>query len=144
MKATLEFDLPADIDAYLDAVNGARWREFVRHAQNHVSMWRDIEQDPKAIEVYSTVKLWLTQELGLAGLTHHTNQSLLDEYIRYEKFCSRQVENHNKAQEAADLHTQNANPPLIRPAEGRGPDKKSRKRPAGAAGGEGHNNPTPA
>ena len=30
MKATIEFDLPAEHDAYLDAINGTRWKEVMR------------------------------------------------------------------------------------------------------------------
>lgn len=103
MKATLEFELPAEQDAYWDAINGARWREFVRHAQCYISMLRDIDKNPECREAFFALKTWLREELGNAGITHHTSKSLQDEYRRVEKFYSEQVEKHYKGQEAADF-----------------------------------------
>lgn len=103
MKVTIEFNLPAEQDLYLDTINGARWREFVRHAQCYVSMLGDTDKNPKCRKAFIALKMWLAEHLGNAGLTHHTGKSLEEEYARVEKFYSDQVEKYHLDQEAADF-----------------------------------------
>lgn len=98
MKATIEFNLPAEHDAYLDAINGTRWKEVMRAFEWTLNVWRDTEENSDRRHAHDIVLRQLRDERKYAGLTYATVKSLKQDHARMDKFWWKRLNEYLKAQ----------------------------------------------
>lgn len=78
MKATIEFELPADQDSYRDAMNGARWRAFAQGIEQMLIVMETTETRPDAQETYTNILRRMRFERAGAGLTYLSTAALAE------------------------------------------------------------------
>ena len=91
MKATLEFELPAEHDAYLDAVNGTRWRQYANLVEACVSTVGVKSESPECRQEFCEFLQSMREERLDAGLSLHTSESLQKIYDRHAESLQRRA-----------------------------------------------------
>jgi hypothetical protein len=76
MKSTIEFDLPEDEDAHLDAAQGAKWKRFANTLHARLAAQAATEKRVERQEAYNDIRRWLQEEMRTAGLTCYSSQQL--------------------------------------------------------------------
>ena len=69
MKTIIEFELPADEEAYRDVVEGTKWRDFVCDIEQFLILLEATEVNTDAQRAYRAVLQRMRHERALAGLT---------------------------------------------------------------------------
>lgn len=103
MKATIEFNLPADVDAYQDAVNGPKWKELARATYFVLMVWRDTEENRQCREIYEEVIKWYRSQLQGEGLTLASSLTMKQSRSRQMKFWSKRLDDYLKKSGIAEV-----------------------------------------
>jgi hypothetical protein len=98
MKATIEFELPTNEEAYLDAVNGTKWRELASITDLVLMVWRDTEEDLVRRGVYDKIRKWFRSNIQNEGLTLATAATLRQSRSRQAKLWTKQLDDYLKKQ----------------------------------------------
>lgn len=94
MKATIEFDLPAEQDAFVDAVSGKKWKELVRGLQEMLHVMARTDESKERQAAYETMYRWLASERALAGLGLASNASLEAAWIKHSELWRDELDKH--------------------------------------------------
>jgi hypothetical protein len=76
MKVTIEFELPVEQDAYFDAVEGSRWRDFAQGIELFLILLEATEANLEAQRAFHHILQHMRQERAAAGLTFLSSQAL--------------------------------------------------------------------
>lgn len=91
VKATIEFDLPADQDAHLDAVQGERWKALAYNLYVWLRMMAATDENVERQRVFDEVQSFLRDERLTAGLTFCCSEHLRDLRAKHHKACSEEL-----------------------------------------------------
>jgi len=86
MKALIEFDLPAEQDAFEDASNGTKWKELVRDLQEMLLVMARTDESKERREAYELIRQHLLSERALAGLGLVSNAKLEEGRIKRSEY----------------------------------------------------------
>jgi hypothetical protein len=92
MKTVIEFDLPDDEDAHLDAVQGAKWRALVGRLKVFLLTREATEKYEEKGEAFREVSRFLAEETRTVGLTCLTASDLRREHAEFEKSCEAKLD----------------------------------------------------
>lgn len=92
MKSVIEFNLPADEDAHLDAVQGAKWRSLFGRLTVFLLTREAMAKCEENRKAFREVSRFLAEETRTAGLTCFTASELQREYAKFEKSCEAKLD----------------------------------------------------
>lgn len=78
MKASIEFDLPADEEAFLVAVEASRWKDFVLDLERLLICMETTDPNPDLQRAYHNLLRHMRHERALAGLTFESAATVRD------------------------------------------------------------------
>jgi hypothetical protein len=76
MKPSLEFEMPAEQDAFLDAIQGSRWKELVFGIERFLAAAEATEASSEKQAIYHAVLQLMRRERAVAGLTFYSAMAL--------------------------------------------------------------------
>ena len=91
MKATLEFELPANLDDYRDAVNGKRWREYIDDMESILLVFRDIDENEDRKKTLAEICQHIQSERQRAGLTFYSESEWQEDRATQRKLWADQL-----------------------------------------------------
>lgn len=138
MKATIEFELPAEQDAYLDAINGSRWKEVMRSFEWYLMVLRDTGENSDLRQAYDHIRRKLRENQQAAGLTYATVKSLKKDQSRSDAYWAKRLDEYLEKLGIPEMMAEyeQENPPHIKPKRQRRRTVKAAQKP-----GTQHNTP---
>jgi hypothetical protein len=94
MKTIIEFELPADEDAYRDALEGTKWKDFVCDIEQFLILLEATEANTDAQRAYRAVLQRMRHERALAGLTFCAAAKLRQLRAEHGRQWSEQLDAH--------------------------------------------------
>jgi hypothetical protein len=91
MKVTIEFELPGEQDAHVDAVLGARWKAVVYNLYIWLTMRATTEEHVERQRAFDEVQRFLRDERLTAGLTFCCSENLRELNAKHHERCTEKL-----------------------------------------------------